>query len=157
MAKKKKWRKVVLVILFLLMNAAVIAATAISEFGNSETAAELSTVQINWWLLIPAAACFVVAMWIEIAKYRLMMVGVSDTSKMKKGEDWKIARRTVILGRYYDNVTPAAIGGQPFQIFYLHKTGGLPTGIASAVSVFGMISIQISFLLIAMFCFIFSR
>lgn len=157
MTKKKKWRKVVLVVLFLLMNAAVIAATAISEFGNSETAAELSTVQINWWLLIPAAACFIVAMWIEIAKYRLMMVGVSDTSKMKKGEDWKIARRTVILGRYYDNVTPAAIGGQPFQIFYLHKTGGLPTGIASAVSVFGMISIQISFLLIAMFCFIFSN
>ena len=153
---KKPWKKILLFLLFIAINAVVITITAVSEFGNSENAAQLSEVRINWWLLIPAAICFAVAIIIEIDKYRLMMCGVSEKEAFKKGEDWKIARRTVILGRYYDNITPAAIGGQPFQIYYLHKTGGLPTGIASAVSIFGMISIQIAFILIALFCFIFS-
>ena len=155
--KKKFWKRLLLFLVFIAINATVITITAFSEFGNSENAAQLSEVKINWWLLLPAAFCFAFAMFIEIAKYRLMMRGVSSNHTFKKGVDWKIARRTVILGRYYDNITPAAIGGQPFQIYYLHKTGGLPTGIASAVSVFGMISIQISFIAIALFCFIFSN
>ena len=154
--KKKRIRKLILFLIFIAINATVITLTAVSEFGDSENAAELSEVKMNWWLLLPAAIFFVIAMITEIDKYRLMMRGVSDKDTFKPGEDWKIARRTVILGRYYDNITPAAIGGQPFQIYYLHKKGGLPTGIASAVSVFGMISIQISFILIALFCFIFS-
>ncbi len=155
--KKKRLRKILFFLIFLIINAAVITATAISEFGNSENAAKISDVHMNWWLLIPAAACFAVAMVVEIDKYRLMMRGVSDQDTFKPGQDWKHARRTVVLGRYYDNITPAAIGGQPFQIYYLHKTAGLSTGIASAVSIFGMISIQIAFILIALFCFIFSN
>jgi len=31
--------------------------------------------------------------------------------------------KTALLGKYYDNVTPFASGGQPMQIYYLHKRG----------------------------------
>lgn len=31
--------------------------------------------------------------------------------------------KTSLLGKYYDNITPFASGGQPFQIHYLHKKG----------------------------------
>ena len=65
--------KPVLVILFILINVVVIAATASAEFGNSANAAELSEVKINWWLLIPAALCFLTAITCEIHKYVLMM------------------------------------------------------------------------------------
>ena len=40
--RKKRIRKVVLTILFILINAVVIFATASNEFGNSKDAAELS-------------------------------------------------------------------------------------------------------------------
>ena len=156
-AKKSKKLKILLVILFIAMNAAVIAATAFSEFGNSKNATELSQVKINWWLLIPAALCFIFAINTEIEKYRLMIKQMAAPGSFKKHEDRKLARRVVILGRYYDNITPAAIGGQPFQIYYLHKKGNLSTGLSTAVSLFGMISIQIAFIIIALLCFIFSN
>ena len=154
--QKKFFRRPLLIVLFVLINIAVIAATAASEFGNSANAAELSEVKINWWLIIPAALCFVVAIMLEIGKYTLMM---KEMSRDKKDFDIKyarkIARRTVILGRYYDNITPAAIGGQPFQIYYMHKNGRLSNGLATTIPIIGMISGQIGFILIAVACFLF--
>ena len=34
-----------------------------------------------------------------------------------------LAYKTNVIGSYYDNVTPLATGGQPFQIYYLNKRG----------------------------------
>lgn len=147
---KKYFKKPLLYVLFILLNVAVIAITAFSEFGNSENAAALSEVKINWWLLLPATFCFLIAMTCEIGKYVLMM------REMSKGKHAfnarrarKVARRTVLLGRYYDNITPAAIGGQPFQIYYMRKNSNLPHGASTSVPIFGMISGQIGFILIA--------
>ena len=137
---------------FILLNVAVIAITAFNEFGNSKNADKLSNVDLKWWLLIPAAICFIVAIFLEIWKYVLVM---QKTSKTPVKDAWKTARRTVLIGRYYDNITPAAIGGQPFQIYYMNKTAGLPAGLATTIPIIGMISGQIGFLIIAIFAFIF--
>ncbi len=153
--KRKKIRKILLTILFIALNVIVIAITAINEFGNSRNAAELAEVKINWWYLIPAVICFVVAFTLEIYKYALMIRKVPER-KISQQDANKLARRTVILGRYYDNITPAAVGGQPFQVYYLHKNGEMTGGLATTISVFGMISIQIAFMIIAILCFIFS-
>ena len=153
---KKLLKKPLLIIFFVLVNVAVIAITAVSEFGNSENAAELSEVRINWWLLIPAALCFVVAIWLEIHKYVLMIYEMSrDKTKFDVRLAKKIARRTVLLGRYYDNITPAAVGGQPFQIYYMRKNSNLPSGVSTSIPIFGMISGQIGFIIIAVLCFLF--
>lgn len=153
---KKFFKKPLLIALFILLNVAVITITAFSEFGNSKNAAELSEVKINWWLLIPAAGCFVVAITLEIAKYVMMMRELTPNKKkfsVKKAR--KVARRTVLLGRYYDSITPAAIGGQPFQIYYMRKNSDLPNGVSTAIPLFGMISGQMGFIIIAVFCFLF--
>ncbi len=155
--KKKRVRKIVMFLIFIAINATVIAMTAINEFGSSKNAAELSEVKINWWLLIPATLCFIVALFVEVWKYKLMIRGMAEPGAFKKNEDWKLARRTVILGRYYDNITPAAVGGQPFQIYNMRKSKKLTTGAATAVSMFGMISIQIAFIVIAIICFAFGN
>ncbi len=147
--------KPVLVILFILVNVIVIWATAAAEFGNSENAAELSEVKINWWLLIPAAACFIVAITAEIHKYVIMMRDMSREDNFDRKYARKVARRTVLLGKYYDSITPAAIGGQPFQIYYMHKNGRLPSGLATTIPIIGMVSGQIGFLIIAVVCFLF--
>ena len=153
---KKIFKKPLLIIFFVLINIAVIAITAIFEFGNSKNAAKLSEVVINWWYLIPAAACFLVPLTFEIHKYVLMMRKMSkDEKKLDINNVRKIARRTVLLGKYYDNVTPAALGGQPFQIYYMHKNGKLPSGLATTIPIIAMISGQIGFLIIAVFCFLF--
>ncbi len=154
--KKKRLRKIILFLIFVALNATVITMTAMSEFGNSENAAELSEVKFNWWLLVPATLCFVFALYVDVWKYRLMIRSMAKPGVFtKKNEDWKLARRTVILGRYYDNITPAAVGGQPFQIYNMRKSEKLTTGAATAVSMFGMISLQIAFIVIALVCFLF--
>lgn len=155
-AKKKIFKKPLLILLFVLINVVVIAITAFSEFGNSENAAELSEVKINWWLLVPAALCFLAAIWFEIHKYILMIYEMSpEKSKFNLKHAKKIARRTVLLGKYYDNITPAAVGGQPFQIYYMRKNSNLPNGVSTSIPIFGMISGQIGFIIIAVFCFLF--
>ena len=145
-----------MIILFIMINVVVIAATAFSEFGNSKNAAELSEVKINWWLLIPAALCFTVAIILEISKYIIMMRELTpNKEKFDIKKTRKVARRTVLLGKYYDNVTPAAVGGQPFQIYYMRKNSGLPNGASTAIPLFGMVSGQMGFIIIAAFCFLF--
>lgn len=152
--KNKRISKIVLTILFVGINIAVIAMTAANEFGNSKDAAELSEVKINWWYLLPAALCFMGMIFLEVAKYVLMIRKTRDEETAKKGGAWKLAWRTVMLGRYYDRVTPAAVGGQPFQIYHMRKSGLVSKGMASAIPVFGMISGQIAFLIMAIPSFI---
>ena len=151
----KKIKKPLFVVIFILINVVVIALTAISEFGNSENALKFAEVKINWWLIIPAALCFGIAIKIEVSKYVMMMheAGkISGHNKLVKA--WKTARRTVLLGKYYDNITPAAIGGQPFQIYYMHKHGGLSEGMSTTIPIIGMISNQIGFLIVAAVTFL---
>ena len=159
----KNWKKTLGVILFVLLNAVVIGVTAFSEFGNSENAAELSEVQLNGWFLIPALACFVAAISFEILKYIMMIRRLAVTNELTNQETKrarknapKVARRTVLLGKYYDSITPAAIGGQPFQIYYMRHNSGLPGGASTSIPIVGMIANQIGFLLIAIPCFLLS-
>lgn len=45
---------------------------------------------------------------------------------------YPVALTVGLLGKYYDNITPFASGGQPMQIYYLHKRG-IGGGESSAV------------------------
>lgn len=152
---KKSHKKLFLTILFILINIAVIAITALNEFGNNENATKLTDVEINFWYLLPALGAFVIAISLEIYKYVLMM---KQTCKLKKRDEihkaWRDARNTVLIGRYYDNITPAAIGGQPFQIYYMNKNSCAKGGLATTIPIVGMISGQIGFLIIAVICFL---
>ena len=151
---KKMMKKPLLIVVFVLINIIVIAATAFSEFGNSQNATELSEVKINWWFLLPPIVCFALAMVAEISKYVLIMRSMTKKDfNVKRAH--KVARRTYFLGRYYDSITPAAIGGQPFQIYYMRKNSQLPDGESTAIPVFAMIAGQIGFIIIAIICFLF--
>ncbi len=153
---KKFFKKPVLIVVFILINVAVIALTAFSEFGNSSNAAKLSDVKINGWFLIPAVICFLVAITAEIYKYVMMMREMGGKKeKFNYKKSWKVARRTVLLGKYYDSITPAAIGGQPFQIYFMRKNSGLKAGVSTSIPILGMMAGQLGFIIIAMFCFLF--
>ena len=78
---KKFLKKPLLIVVFVLINVAVIAITAFSEFGNSSNAAKLTDVRINWWFLVPAVFRFLAAITAEIYKYVLMMREMSKKQK----------------------------------------------------------------------------
>lgn len=46
-----------------------------------------------------------------------------------------------VIGQFYSNVTPGATGGQPLQVYYLHKRG-VPVGLASSAMVVRFFSFQ---------------
>jgi len=144
----KNLKKRILVTLFVIFNVAIILWTAFSEFGDSENAARLEDVEINIWLLLPAILLFLIGFGAEIYKNILM------TRKCGDQKDWRVGARTVILGRYYDNITPAAVGGQPFQIHYMH-THGVKHGYAAIIPVVSLISTQLGFIIVAVFSYLF--
>lgn len=63
----------------------------------------------------------------------------------KKSRFW-LSLKTHMTGRYYDSITPFAVGGQPFQVFYLNKhgvNGEQATSIPLAKQIFTNISVLI--------------
>lgn len=153
--KKKSWKKKLLIILFVIFNIAVIAATAINEYSRSTGAEKLENVVLNGWLLLPALLIFILATFVYVWRYEVMIRRYYPKDKpLARGETWKIAWRVAMLGRYYDNITPGAIGGQPFQIYYMHKKSGLSRGHATAVPIVGMIVGQIAFIILALVFFV---
>ncbi|MBQ6375835.1 flippase-like domain-containing protein [Candidatus Saccharibacteria bacterium] len=152
--RKKNWKKTLGIVLFVLLNIAVIAITAVNEFGNSANAAKLEEVKILPYMLIPAVLLFILATWLNIYKYVIMMKTAYTPGTMPpRREMWRVAWRVVMLGKYYDNITPAAIGGQPFQIYYMRKNSGLAHGHATALPLVGMVAGQMGFLVVAIICF----
>ena len=152
--KKKSTRKILLTLLFVALNVAVIAITAFSEFGNSENAVKFSEVKFNFWFLIPAIIAFCIALFLEVRKFLMIMkktCNFKTRAELRKAH--KDARRAVLIGRYYDNITPAAIGGQPFQIYYMNKNANVGGGLATTIPIISMISGQLGFLVIAVLCF----
>ena len=151
----KSPKKIIAVIAFVVLNIVVIVATAVNEFGNSANATELSEVQINGWFLVPTLLVFALATLVNIYKYALMIRRTSTVgAEMSRREVWKLAWRVVMLGKYYDNVTPAAIGGQPFQIFYMRKHSKMPRGDATSIPIVAMVVGQIGFLILAVVFFL---
>ena len=63
---------------------------------------------------------------VESAKYAYLLK--VSTGKFR----WRVSIKTMFLGKYYDGITPLSMGGQAFQIVYLHKKD-VPGGVASAI------------------------
>ena len=143
---KKKIKKKLLTLLFVLLNAGIILYTALSEFGGNDTATKFRDVQVQWIFLLPALGCLIAAILVESVKYNMVMKSTVGESNFKLSCD------TVILGRYYDNITPSGIGGQPFQIWYMNKNGINPAQ-SAAIPLSGFLSMQYSFIIVAVLVF----
>ncbi|MDE7168123.1 MAG: flippase-like domain-containing protein [Clostridia bacterium] len=80
----------------------------------------------NWIFGLIAVGVLLVIMVSEWMKYSVIMK--TTTGKFHLRSSLKVG----LLGKFYDNVTPFAVGGQPMQIYYLHKKG-FSGGVSSAV------------------------
>ena len=148
-AGKKKSR--IWMILFVLLNVGVVVWAALNEFnGKPEGAIGLKFTPQALLFLACTAGCLAVLLLAETLKYCLMM------RSLKEPVSFRIAFETAVLGKYYDCITPSGAGGQPFQIYWLHKHGYSDGG-ASAMPITGYVTAQIGFILLALGVFIFWR
>ena len=146
--EKKKKKNRIWTVIFVLINIAVVAATAINEFaGKPPGAIQLRFTKQAVFFLGCTALCLVVVCLAETLKYYLMMRSLKEKPSMR------IAFETAMLGKYYDCITPSGAGGQPFQIQWLHKHG-YTSGAASAMPIAGYITMQAGFIILALTVFI---
>ena len=144
--KRKLWT-----VLFILINIAVITATAVNEFsGKPGGSAEIHLTRHSIAFLGCMAACLAVLLAAESLKYLLMM------RSLKEKVSFRIAFETAALGKYYDCITPSGAGGQPFQILWLHRRG-YSDGAASAMTITGYVTMQAGFILLALVTFVSAR
>ncbi len=62
-----------------------------------------------------------------------------------------ISMKNCILGQFFNNITPSATGGQPFQVFYMSKHGGVGYGVAVGALLVKFVCFQISLSVICIF------
>jgi len=141
--KKRFWTAV-----FVLINIAVIAATAVNEFSGAKPEQALPAFSRRALFFLGCTAlCLAVLLLAESLKYRLMMRSLGEKVS------FRIAFETAALGKYYDCITPSGAGGQPFQILWLHRHG-YSDGAASAMTVTGYVTMQSGFILLALAVFV---
>ncbi len=134
---------------FIVLNVLVLFFTARAEFTRDMPPLQFD---IPWWGRIlyggGALLCVVAIVAAESCKYLTMMHHCGERVSLKA------AVETVILGKYFDCVTPSGMGGQPFQIWNLH-TRGYSHAAASAMPLATFITMQYSFIVLAVVALIF--
>lgn len=127
--KKKRqswWIKTILMLVFI--GVSVYIMFKITDLVSPKgTKSFLEMVQgIDWRFLLLFVGIILISMLFEGCTYSYLI-------KISTGKfHLKTSLKTMYLGKYYDGITPLATGGQPFQIYYLHKKD-IPTGVATAV------------------------
>ena len=119
--------------IFVLICLGSVAVTAVLDFGTDKESAPFSvvarTLADNFIYIVYALACFVLVLVFKGIKRTILL-----NACLKKRNNFSLALKTAINCKYYDSITPAGSGGQPMEILYLRKHG-IPTSVASGVSV----------------------
>ncbi|MBR5389326.1 flippase-like domain-containing protein [Candidatus Saccharibacteria bacterium] len=145
---KKKRVKQLTVLVFVIFNILIIYWTASKELSREKTA-NLEGPTFTWWLLVLAVAAFICAMAADIYRYYILI------QHFTKKKDIKLAAQTVFLGRYYDNITPSAVGGQPFQIHHMHRHGNIDNEHAAMIPIIAFVSLQAAFVVLCFLTIVF--
>lgn len=140
-------------IIFILANVLAIALTIIMELSKEGGIPDLGGILPVWGenirYIIYGILAMVAYFVLDSLKFFFM---IRRTTKQ-----WRplLSVKVSILGKYYDNITPLAAGGQPFQVYYLNKEG-VSGGVAGAMPVVNFFFSQLSFVIIGVLLFTFN-
>jgi uncharacterized membrane protein YbhN (UPF0104 family) len=148
-AEKKKRKKRLGHILFILLNVAVIGVTAYIEFGTGKTASKENMLDVNMWYLFLVLGCFLICIASETMKYVIIIRHTTGVWSLREG--FMVA----ITGKYYDFITPLSAGGQPPSRPYIWSTEGLKPARATAIPIAGFLTRHAAFIIIALVVLIF--
>lgn len=129
--KKKRIRKILKIVLFVLLlggSLAVVYPLVMTFMDDTTEAATLEYLfqNMNVKFAVLAILCTVILIVIGGLRHAYITRVTSKQFRPLK------CTRIFLLGKFYDNVTPLATGGQPFEIYELNKMG-IPGGTATAI------------------------
>ena len=152
---KKRKRKLIVNLIFMLINIifmVFIVKGLIGELQKTGVDINFKTVlkmqgDKLWWI---GAGVLVYAIYI-LSQTLMYKVLIKDLTGKRR---WGLSYDVAILGKYYDNVTPFAVGGQPMQIVRLAQNGISP-GVSTSIPIIKMIMNNGINMLVAVLFFIF--
>ena len=103
--------------LFLVVNLLIVAGIAWREFHGKGQGEGFSLGEGGIWFLLLGIFCVAVMLGTETVKCFLTLRFLGEPISVKG------AFETVALGKYYDALMPTGGGGQPFQIYWLSRSG----------------------------------
>ncbi len=131
---KKKKKSTIINILMLAINLVLMAFIVKGLFSNLEDTniVNIFNQQGNkmWWL-VGGLIMYVIFILIQVLMYRVLIKNLSGR------KSWKIAYDAAIVGKYYDNITPFAVGGQAMQILRLTENG-IGAGVSTSIPILKM-------------------
>lgn len=147
-AKRGSKKSKIINLVFFLLNIAIVGGILFYQLSK-ENFVSLQNVKLNLVNLFISLVLFVAFIFME-------SLGMSYLLKESVGK-WRfgIAYKVTQIGKYYDNVTPLATGGQPFQITYL-KSRGIPVHTALSIPLAKYVFATISWVIISFICLIIS-
>ncbi len=123
---RKWWIKTVLLLLLIGASIAILFGITDSLTDASVKSFVAMVREANWKYFLMLIGAVLLFMFFESAKYAYLLK--ISTGKFRFRNSVKV----MFLGKYYDGITPLGSGGEPFQIYYLHKKD-IPAGVATAV------------------------
>lgn len=146
--KRKKILKFAITAVFILFVVGVLFATAYQDFFGSDSGREhLSGEQIwqilsgSWMFLLLALIALFGCFLFKGLKLSIMCKSLTGNSH------FKTCIETGIIGHYYNNITPLAVGGQPFEIYHLSKHG-VHGGVATSLPLVTFFLNQLAFVVL---------
>ncbi len=149
--KRQKVFKKITTLVFIMFMVGVLAYTAYKDFfinKNFPSIAQLKAIlKTGWLFFILAALSFALSFFFKGLKNAVMC-------KVMTGKSHFITCvETGIIGTYYNNITPFAVGGQPFEIYHLSKHG-VHGGVASSIPIASFFLNQLAFVFLGLFSLI---
>ncbi len=147
---QKKKKSTIISLVLLLVNIAFmvfVVSGLVKNVGEQNFIAYVKSQGNRLWWLVGAVGCYAVYMFSQSAMFQALIKSTTGKSQ------WKLAYNVGVTGKYYDNVTPFAVGGQPMQIVELSKTGISP-GVSTSLPLIKMIINGIVSSLLALLFFV---
>ncbi len=143
--KRQKLYKRVISAIFIIFMVGVFAYTAYQDFfvkKNFPSVSEIRSIfRVGWLYFLLAALSLILAFFFKGLKNSIMC------KSMTGKHHFKTCLETAIIGTYYNNVTPLAVGGQPFEIYHLSKHG-VHGGVASSIPIASFFLNQLTFVIL---------
>ena len=148
---KRKRRSTIINLCLLLVNIVFmffIVKGLISNLGDENISTVISQQGKKLWWLVGGLCMYVVYMLVQVLMYFVLIKDI--TGKKRMGLAYDVA----VIGKYYDNITPFAVGGQPMQIVRLAKSG-ISAGTSTSIPIIKMMFNSAMNVIVAAIFFIF--
>lgn len=143
--KRQKTFKTITTILFLVFVVGVLAFTAYKDFFGNDSPPNWQVISgkiaSSWYFLIFALLALFFGFFFKGLKNVIMCKSMTGKAH------FLTCIETGIIGTYYNNVTPLAVGGQPFEIYHLSKHG-VHGGVASSIPIASFFLNQLAFVIL---------